>query len=632
MKLEVLEKTLSKLADLIEQNRFESLETDTLEIKPVPPDGASWKERYKSACAFLNTRGGIIILGVKEEGTGPQARYRFTGWQPHAEPNLKEFAKRFTDHRLTPLDLSEAFPPPMIRDFLNGQVGILLVDELPADRKFVFYEGVGYRRIGTGDNKIPPDEIERQEEFRIEAINARELQLIEGAKSTDLDLDKINEYITQLNRPVRVETIKPDFQMALPFLERKCFLKEGGVTILGMLVCGKHPADSLGFRCQLHGYVEAPGEIARDKQDISDNVLGLMERGLEYLHRNIQIGVSPEQGGVNRPQYPEQLLRETVNNALAHRDYSINRHAILAVRPDEYVSIANPGTFRQQLLIEDTSSSVPLLRILPEAKPRNPKLADVLRVFRKWEGRGIGMSTLAALALENKIDLPYYRLRTDEVTLYLPSGRLLDDRMERHFKAFDRHIGDKMRGMTLTEAQALVLAYLVKSEWANERRLYTILLTPDNNHYSELAALARAGLIHEHPGSKPNYPVFQVDRELMRRDYIDELRTLFGLGFDNLDNSLKDALGVVYRFNKFSKQTSVTAKEVSFYLWYDSGGKNDIRAFESFDRKTRRAFNKLELGGFVTRQEGSRGWLLNRTSEQRFLKSGETSGGGDETV
>ncbi len=36
-------------------------------------------------------------------------------------------------------------------------------------------------------------------------------------------------------------------------------------------------------------------------------------------------------------------------------------------------------------------------RIAPETKPRNPKLADVLRVYRKWEGRSIGMPTLVRL-------------------------------------------------------------------------------------------------------------------------------------------------------------------------------------------------------------------------------------------
>src|SRR4029077_14288177 len=113
---------------------------------------------------------------------------------------------------------------------------------------------------------------------------------------------------------VKVETVKPDLESALPFLERKRFIKEGTATTLGVLVCGKHAADRLGFRCQVHGYVDVPQEIARDKQDFADNILPLMEGGLAYLLRNIQIGVSVARGGSNRPQYPEELLRETVNN------------------------------------------------------------------------------------------------------------------------------------------------------------------------------------------------------------------------------------------------------------------------------------------------------------------------------
>ena len=46
---------LSKLTELIAQARYENLESDTLEIKPVPADGGQWKERYKSVNAFLNT-------------------------------------------------------------------------------------------------------------------------------------------------------------------------------------------------------------------------------------------------------------------------------------------------------------------------------------------------------------------------------------------------------------------------------------------------------------------------------------------------------------------------------------------------------------------------------------------------
>lgn len=42
----------------------------------------------------------------------------------------------------------------------------------------------------------------------------------------------------------------------------------------------------------------------------------------------------------------------------------------------DHIAIRNPGRFRQTLIIEDGDSAIPVRRILPEAKPRNPKLAD----------------------------------------------------------------------------------------------------------------------------------------------------------------------------------------------------------------------------------------------------------------
>jgi ATP-dependent DNA helicase RecG len=606
-----IDQILLKLADLIQQGRFVELETEWLEIKPVPVDGGEWKERHKSVNAFLNTRGGILILGVKEEGTGPARRYLLSGWKDHAEPNLKEFPRLFTDRKGVRQDLNDCFPPMELRTLLGERIAIVYVDEMAADRKFVFLNGTAYRRILTGDHKVSDREVEAQEEFKEEAAHAKELQPVPDMTEADLDLPKLNQFIFHLNQPQAIETLKPDLDSARPFLERRCFLKDGAVTILGALVCGNHPGDRLGFRSHVHGYVDVPQQIAQDKQDYVDNVLQLMDSSLGYLLRNIQVGISAEQGGKSVPQYPEEVLRETVNNALAHRDYSVNKQVIIAIKPGVHIAIRNPGRFRQTLIIEDGNADVPVRRILPEAKPRNPKLADVLRVYRKWEGRGIGMATLVNLCLENRIDLPYYRIYTEEVCLHLCAGKLLNERMERLFESFDRHISARLDGGSLTDEQKLVLAYLIKSEWINEQLGYTILLTPDNNHFTALGTLEKAGLISKHALSTAAYPIYVADRVLVERSYVRELRAVFGEAFDGLNETAKGALGVVFRHNHFCKTKPVSAKQAAFALWYErAGSQDDIKEFDTFYRKVRNTFNKVQKAGFIEKVDGTHGYVL----------------------
>ncbi len=607
-----IDTVLRRLETLAKAGAFEELETDTLEIKPVPATGGDWRERYKSVNAFLNTRGGILIVGIKEEGQGAARRYVFTGYRPDAENKLRELHHRFTTLDKRPVDLHEAFPAPEIVPFLDGQVALVYVDELPAQEKYVYLDGTAFKRALTADVRITDPEIEAHEEYKQELWQARELQPVAGATLQDLDLDRLNEYVQLLNRTVKIETVKASLKAARPFLVRKKFVVGEAITTLGMLVCGRHPGDFLGFRSQLHGYVDMPGTVAQDKQDLTGNVLPLMEDGFAYLLRNIQVGVNVSGGGSERPQYPEELLRETVNNALAHRDYSINRQVTLSIKPGLHICIQNPGTFRPSLLIDLRNEPPHTLRIIPEPRPRNPRLADVLRVYRKWEGKGIGMATLVNLCLADVIDLPYYRLRQDEVALFICAGRLLDTAMERHLASFDAYILRKCDDRALSASQKLVLAYLIKSEQANEQERHTILLTADNNHYQELTRLEDYGLIFRHPQSREHYPIFLADRELMRQDYGAELRALFGDAFSQVSPFYRDCLNVIYRHQHFSRQGASSARQVALFLWPLQGGKDDgIREYDTLYRKVKYTFNRLEQNCFIEKKEGSAGYLLN---------------------
>jgi len=610
-----IQATLSKLALLIAEERFEDLETDVLEIKPIPADTASWRERYRTANAFLNTRGGVLLLGFKEVQNAGRKYWQFTGYNPSAEPNLKELALVFTDRDGRKLDLKEAFPPPQLVPFGKGFAAIVYVDELPADKKYVFLEGRAFKRLLTGDHQLTKSELDAQDEYRQELWNARELQPLDGTTLADISLDQLNDYIQHLNRPVKVETMKADLESARRFLERKQFVSaDGRVTTLGMLVCGLHPADRLGFRAHVHAYIDMgasrnPGLVAEDKQDLIGNVLSVMEGSLSYIYRSIRVGVSITGGGASAPEYPEEVLRETVNNALAHRDYSIDKQAFITIRPGQSIVIRNPGRFRPHLLIESGENEIPVHRILPEAKARNPKLADVLRVYRKWEGKGIGMATLVNLCLEDRIDIPRYRLYTEEVALELSPGPLMNEAIRRHLDAYDRYLASRL-GAAPTREQLLVLAYLIKSEWANEQQRYTILLTPDNNHFEQLLALERAKLIVKHPRSTATQAIYVADRALVRRNFREEVATLFGEAASGLDATSMAVLELFWRLEEYSSQTTFTAKRAALHLWE---GPEDIAGFDRHYRAIRRIFNGLEKAEFIRRQTGKgAGFRLHR--------------------
>ncbi|MGO8674761.1 MAG: RNA-binding domain-containing protein [Limisphaerales bacterium] len=619
--MKTVDRLLSQLEDLIRQKRFEDLETETIEIKSVPSSRGEWTEVARSVMAFLNKRGGVLILGVKEEQS-PTRHYRVTGWRSDAEAQVVALAHRFTDRRSQTLDVSEWLPRREERELLGQRVLVLYVDELPADRKFCFLDGEARERVLTGDRRIPEARIAAQEEYREDGWQARELTPVAGATLDDLNLDRLNDYIQLLNRQVKIETMKADLAAALPFLNRKCFVVDGKVTTLGVLVCGNHPADLLDFRCRVHGYVDVPQTVAQDKQVFADNVLPLMEASLGYILRNIQVGVSAEGGGSSLPQYPEALLRETVNNALAHRDYSINKNVSITIRPGRQIEIRNPGTLRRSLLIEHPVGPIPLRRVIPEAKPRNPRLASVLMVYNKWEGKGIGMATLTNLCLQDEIDLPYYRLYTeDELGLCICAGHLVDERMEELFRSFDGYIEGKLQGRVLSEEQKRVLAYLMKSEWANRDLRYTIVLTPDNNHFSQLHILESASLISRHTESPPLHPIYVVDRVLMQDDYTADMRNLLGPpAFDPLNSILKDVLGIIFRFNNFSKNRWVSARQAALILWWRQPDfRTDVRAFEGFYRKIKYAFNKLEKEGLIRRDGRKRRYEIVTAPSQPML-------------
>jgi ATP-dependent DNA helicase RecG len=138
-------------------------------------------------------------------------------------------------------------------------------------------------------------------------------------------------------------------------------------------------------------------------------------------------------------------------------------------------------------------------------------------------------------------------------------------------------------------------------------------LTTSNNHLSALRALEGAGLISRDARSDDLYPIYVADRNLMSDDFGEELRTLFGVAFDELALLLRKVLAVVYRYNHFSSKRTVNARQVALALWgAEHMAATAATSFENYNRKMRTTFNYLEQHGFLSRTVigKSNGYLL----------------------
>jgi ATP-dependent DNA helicase RecG len=592
-----IDEILNKLEDCLLNSRYESIETETIELKSLS-NGTDWKQLYQSICAFLNSNDGIAVVGVREK----DRTYKLTGYDENNENKLKEIHKQFKNENNVELNLSGNIRFE-IKNLLDKKVCVIYIDKVDEDEKFVFYNQNAFKRTLTGDHIVKAEEIVAQNELKEELRNARELDLVPNGSISELNVDKLNEYLVVLNREDRIETYKQDIISAISFLSRKQFIRNNKPTLLGMLVCGDNLFDFIGERADVDCYVDSSVDVAENKKRLRDNIIQLMDNAVGFVYKNIQVGVSYEKGGSKLPEYPEKLIREVINNSLAHRDYSINRFVSIDIKPNTNITVSNPGSFRseQKVYFDDKPEKIRVRRIIPIPKPRNPKLADILKLFDKYEAKSKGMSSLINSCLDNEIDVPYYFFNSEnDISLVVPKGKVFDDEVKLWLDSFSGYIYGKLNRRELTEEEKIILAFTYKSERLNRLERYTIMLTKDNNHFSAIADLLDSGLIYKHPSSNPIHPIYLVDRILTKTEFSSQLFGIFGNHYDFLSNDYKVILNTIYLHNNFSQTKTVTAYSISAYLYYQKNSfVKDERDYQNYKRKIRTIFNRLEEKGFL---------------------------------
>jgi ATP-dependent DNA helicase RecG len=211
------------------------------------------------------------------------------------------------------------------------------------------------------------------------------------------------------------------------------FLRQPGrhlvPTGFGLLLFGRNPRDVIQ-QAGLKGTLEYPdGE--HEIQDF-DGPLILIPDAVERWLRNKLPNVIDRSRMVRQEKAPVPFdpVRESIINALVHRDYDMaGATCHLVVTPDT-ITIKSPGAPPQPVTLKQLQAfNAPMLN-------RNPKLQFVFGGTKLVEGRGLGMRTLGAMTQKYHLPLPKYSFDGIYLTVTIyrnarASLRALDAAIER---------------------------------------------------------------------------------------------------------------------------------------------------------------------------------------------------------
>lgn len=288
-------------------------------------------EVAKAVCAFLNSKGGRVLIGVDKNR------------KVYPLPDLEQ-----TLHELRLFLHKEIVPESLIglREEVFNDHQVILIEVIEGNRRPYSYRNQSFVRLDG--QSIQADENEMSKLIRTQRVDeySWEKSLALEASIEDLDLDEVAETIRLSNRLERSGRFSPDNQ--LHFLQSLQLLKNLQITNAAIVLFGKEPTYFLP-QCRVR-IVEFPDGKTGDRYDntvlIEKNIFRAFRDIQDYFRKNIprlSFFDEVEWRREDRMQFPSRALDEAVINAMMHRDYSDPTGEVLIAIYRERIEIINSG-------------------------------------------------------------------------------------------------------------------------------------------------------------------------------------------------------------------------------------------------------------------------------------------------
>ena len=417
--------TKTELYELIAQG-----ENSGVEFKS---DHINNRELAKEIVALANLRGGCVLLGVEDDGSvsGLSRPYR----------KVEEWVVSACRDKIRP-ELIPHFA--VVRDEKIGrQVGVVQIEPgWTVHHVWHNNHRTYYIRVGSTSREASPEELTRL--FQQRGTFRLELRPVSGTSISDLDRRRLNDYFAVLRgqdvpseRPTtewlaqteawaREETRAEDagreqddarwralaadrehmwrseqetaWETLLVNTEMLCEDRPHAATVAALMLFGKDPSRFLP-----QAKIDAAAYFGKEKdydakarrtlrgpilplREADGSLLapGLVEQAVDFIAENIETARLVD--GVRREgrwDYPREVLREVVVNAIVHRDYSLSGTDIeLSIYADR-LEVVSPGRLANGITPNRMRAGC--------RSARNELLKDVMRDYGYLEHMGMGV-------------------------------------------------------------------------------------------------------------------------------------------------------------------------------------------------------------------------------------------------
>src|SRR5690606_4846060 len=118
-------------------------------------------------------------------------------------------------------------------------------------------------------------------------------------------------------------------------------------------------------------------------------------------------------------QFDAYIIREALNNSIAHQDYTLGGKIVVVENEDGILSFSNSGTFIPKSVEEVVTKDI------PEEKYRNPFLAEAMVNLNMIDTIGSGIKRMFNIQRKKYFPLPEYNLDNRKVQVTI-IGKVID--------------------------------------------------------------------------------------------------------------------------------------------------------------------------------------------------------------